>query len=99
MRTIFENFCRLNALSVEPAILFTMGAIYVILLFASMGGIFRKNEWVKRPMLWTVVVIIFPFVGIAVYCLASLFYADYSLMKQFGFGMKNKSVRAGLKNA
>lgn len=99
MRTIFENFCRLNALNVEPAILFAMGAIYVILLLATIGGIFRKNEWVKHPLLWTIAVLICPFVGIAVYCLASLLCADYSGMKQFGFGMKNKSGRGGLKNA
>lgn len=99
MRTIFDNFCRLNALNVEPAILFAMGAIYAILLLAAIGGISRKNEWIKHSLLWTIAVIVFPFVGIAVYCLASLLYADYSGMKQFGFGMKNKLVRGGLKNA
>lgn len=99
MRTIFENFCRLNALNVEPAILFAMGAIYVILLITTIGGIYTKNKWTKHRLLWMVIVIVFPFAGIAVYCLFSLLYADYSAMKQFGFGMKNKSGRGGLKNA
>lgn len=99
MRTIFENFYRLNALNVEPAILFAMGAIYLILLLATIGGICRKNRWTKHRLLWMVTVIVFPFAGIAVYCLVSLFYADYSVMKQFGFGIKNKSGRGGLKNA
>ena len=85
MRTIFDNFLRLQALNVEPVVVWVLAGIYAILVMTSLFSILTRSRGWLFKLGWSLAVLALPFVGMAFYALACMWMADRSLLNQLGF--------------
>ncbi|WP_397381976.1 hypothetical protein [Prosthecobacter sp.] len=89
MRYALIHFLMFSPETVTQEIYWALAGIYAVLLFVSATSIFslHSNFWVK--LAWFVLIVALPVIGMTLYCIRCMIYADYSLAKQFGFGFKN----------
>lgn len=91
MRTIFDNFLHLRALNVEPVVVWVLAGIYAIVLMTSLLSVLMgSNGWFFK-LVWSLLILALPFVGMAAYAFACLLVADRSLLNQLGFLTKRSS--------
>lgn len=101
MVQVLINFLSLNALNTPPEVYAALGVIWLILLVAGMASVFSRacSGWLK--LLWLLLIVGAPVVGLLVYCVFCLVTADYSFLKLFGLQrqkatfLRNPKLRKG----
>lgn len=93
MRTIFDNFLHLQALNVEPVVIWVLAGIYAILLMTSLLSVLMGSRGRLFKLGWSLVILALPFVGMAAYAFACLWMADRSLLSQLGFSTNRSANR------
>lgn len=101
MQTIITNFLNVSAMNVEPAVIWALLFVYVILVVTTIANIGHSKLTMLRKLIWCVLVVACPFLGVIFYCIACLIRADYSVLAQMGFSLKKSpnKVHAGTKIA
>ena len=86
MRYAITNFFSLSPENVSEDVFWALGAIYGLLVIVSLMSVVSKSASVGSALLWFILVLFVPVVGIAAHCVRCLFSADYGFLKQFGIG-------------
>lgn len=85
MSAVLIRLLTLKAENVIPELVWVLVAIYVCALLVSITSVVVTYKSAKARLLWTLFLVVCPFLGIVVHCLHSLTLADVSSLKQFGF--------------
>lgn len=75
--------------NVSAEVYWALGVIYLFLIIASILSIKKNVPNLATKLAWTLLVIVVPVIGIAVYCIRCLALADFSFLKQFSPGAKS----------
>ena len=90
MRDTITNFLKME---VQTSIGLVYGAllvVWLIILIAGICSIVTRPMGIAGKLVWILLVVGLPLVGMVFYCLYSLFKADYSFLQQLGFFPGNK---------
>ena len=88
MTQVLINLLKLKALSTSAEVYLGLFAVWVLMLLAGLGSVFSRRRSGFFTVFWTIVLVCLPVVGMFLYCVASLFLADYSSLKVLGLGRK-----------
>lgn len=86
MRLVIHRFLSLHAENVAPEIYWALGCVYLILIAVSLESLRRSQ--VRFKLAWAMLLLFIPLLGMYLYALRSLFSADFSFLKRFGFGLR-----------
>lgn len=101
MQTIITNFLNASALNVEPAVIWALIFAYAMLVVCTVASVWFSKIGSAAKLVWLVLVVACPFLGVILYCIACLMRADYSTFVQMGFTKKKlpSKAHAGMKKA
>ena len=99
MRVIFSRFLNLSAQNVTEEIFWVLGLIYFVALVVVLFGIWGLSIRTSAKVAWTLLTIVLPVVGPALFCVRCLFKADYSFLQQFGMKSSSKKTKSQLPSA
>ena len=77
MRTVFINFIGLHAENVSTEIWIGLAAIYIVMVGVTLSSVWSGAWSGWAGLLWTIIVVALPIVGIFMYSLASLSRCDF----------------------
>jgi membrane protein DedA with SNARE-associated domain len=81
MITVLIRLLTLNAQNVIPEVLWALLVIYLGALLVTISSVWVTNSSAASRLIWLVVVIAIPFLGIISHCLRCLMLADISMLK------------------
>jgi len=81
MSEVIIRFLTLEAITVHPMVYAGLGAVWLIVLVATFLSIFSQPISGGWKVLWLVVVLILPILGVACYALRCLVRGDWSFLK------------------
>ncbi len=85
MSTVLIRLLTLKAENVIPELVWVLVAVYVCALLVTITSVMVTYRSTKVRLLWTLFLVLCPFVGVVAHSLHSLTLADVSSLKQFGF--------------
>jgi hypothetical protein len=91
MLQVLVNFLTFNALNTPPEVYFGLAAAWALLLVAGCSSIFSQRHWWLFKVLWLLMVIGVPILGLLLYCAYCLFSADYGTLKMMGLHKQTAS--------
>ncbi len=93
MRIILDNFFQLSAQNAEGVVVWALLAIYAGLLLTSLLDIMTRKREFRFKLAWNLLVVLLPFIGMALYSILSLCTAEYPLLNQLGFNSKSNQQK------
>jgi len=78
------NFCTFNALNTPREVYFGLAMAWLLLLGAGIASVISRKGQLWLKLVWMLVLVGLPVVGLFVYCLVCVLTADYSFLKLFG---------------
>jgi len=60
-------------------------AIYVLAVLVTLTSVWVTFKKLEGRLLWSLIVLLVPFLGVIAHCLYCLTHADVDVLKQFGF--------------
>jgi len=89
MLQVIINLLTLRALSTSAEAYVGVLAVWLLMLGAGFSSVFSRNWPVWLKLLWVLLLVGVPIVGMFFYCLLSLILADYSFLKLLGLNRKS----------
>lgn len=89
MSAVLIRLLTLKAENVIPELVWVLGVIYVCALIVTITSVMVTYRSGKARLMWTLFLVLVPFVGVVAHCLHCLTLADVSSLKQFGFFSRN----------
>ena len=88
-RAVIENviFMRPQNLIIEVYV--AMGLAYFVMLILCMFDILATKETLASRLIWSLLVVIIPVLGMYVFTVDSIFRADFAILERLGFGASN----------
>lgn len=83
LQAIF-NFCTFDALNTPREVYFGLALAWLLLLGAGIASVISRKGHLWLKLVWMLVVVGLPVVGLFLYCLVCVLTADYSFLKLFG---------------
>lgn len=83
MLTTIIKFLSFAPDNVSKEVFWILGIIYLFLLIATALSIKKTTNNLSSKLAWTLLVIVLPVIGIAIYCIRCLASADFHFLKQF----------------
>ena len=99
MLEVILNLLKLRALSTSAEVYVGLFAVWLLMLAAGAGSVLSRPWSPVFKIMWLLVLLFLPVVGMGVYCLFSFLVADYSFLKVFGLGQKQPARGAPLRQA
>ncbi len=95
MRSIITNFIGLSAETVDSYVVWSLLSVYLILVLASLHSVLTSHWKALSKCIWIILIFSLPFAGMALYCVLCLWFADYSMLKQYGIvkSSRNKKTK------
>lgn len=91
MRSIVNNFLQLQAQNVELGVLIGLGAIYLLLVLTTFSSVVTRPRGVFFKLAWSLLIVLIPFAGMAMYAILCIWQADRSFLSQLGMkGQQHK---------
>ena len=84
MRDTITNFLTMDVQTSIGLVYVSLVVVWLIILIAGISSIVTRPMGTAGKLVWILLIVGLPLVGMAVYCLYSLFKADYSFLQQFG---------------
>ncbi|MBN8418619.1 MAG: PLDc_N domain-containing protein [Verrucomicrobia bacterium] len=91
MRYALTHFLTFSPETVTEEVYWALAGIYAVLVVVSASSIFSLKSNFGVKLAWFVLIVALPVIGMTIYCVRCLIFADYSLAKQFGFGFRRPS--------
>jgi phosphate/sulfate permease len=88
IRTIITNFIQLKAQTASNEVLIALGLVYAVLLVLTMVSIISRNSAPSVKVVWCALAVLFPAVGIAVYCVRCIATVDKEVLQRLKPGPK-----------
>ena len=85
MRDTITNFLKMDVQTSIGLVYAGLAVVWLIILIAGISSIVTRPMGVVGKVAWILLIVAVPLVGMAVYCLYSLFRADYTFLQQLGF--------------
>lgn len=85
MRTILNNLLQLQAQNVEDTVFLGLAMLYILVLLTTLSSILTRPRGVLFKLAWSLLSLLLPFFGMAVYALYCIWQADHSFLNQLGF--------------
>lgn len=92
MRIVITRFITFNAENVTQEVLWALAMVYFVLVTVTVFSILKDTGSAGMKMAWILLVLAAPVLGMAIYCVRSLFSADYQFLKQFGIALSSNNV-------
>ena len=89
MLQVIINLLTLNALNSALEVYAGLGAAWLLMLVAGCASVLSRPWHPAGKTAWCLVLIALPVAGLTLYCLVSLFLADYAFLKVLGLGRKH----------
>ena len=89
MSQVIINLLTLKALSTCAEVYVGLAFVWLLMLGAGLGSVISRHWPLWLTLLWSLVLICLPVVGLLLYCGLSLLIADYSAFKMLGLGRKH----------
>ncbi len=89
MLQVIINLVTLNALNSALEVYAGLGVVWLLMLVAGCASVLSRPWHPVGKMAWCLVLIALPVAGMTLYCLVSLFLADYAFLKVLGLGRKH----------
>jgi hypothetical protein len=84
MRVVINRFLTFSAQNVTDEVVWALVVIYFILVAVTLASIWGLHVGLVAKLAWSLLAIVLPVAGIALYCFRCLLRADFSFLGQFG---------------
>jgi hypothetical protein len=78
------NFLTFNALNTPPEIYYGLAFVWLLLLGAGIASVLSRQGRIWLKLLWLLVLIGLPVVGLLIYSIVCVITADYGFLRLFG---------------
>ncbi|MEQ1748892.1 MAG: hypothetical protein ABL974_05690 [Prosthecobacter sp.] len=93
MRETIQNLILLHPQNFILEVYVAMGLAYLVLAILCVADIQTSKESVASRLTWSIAVVAIPLLGMYAYATVSMFNADLTLVKRFGFGVPKANKR------
>lgn len=90
MRYAITKFITFSPQNVSEDVFWALGAIYAGLVFITILSVFSLRDTIVSKLVWTLLVICVPVLGVVCHCFRCLLNADYQFLKQFGLNSSKR---------
>jgi hypothetical protein len=94
MKDAILRFATLNAENVIPYVYIGMAVVWIIMVATAFFSLRAQPIGAGAKMVWALLIVLLPIVGMTLYCLRCLLRADYPLLEQLGFFGKSRVAAA-----
>lgn len=91
MREVIQNFIFIQPQNFIIEVYIAMGLAYFVLLALCVIDIQTSKTTLSSKLIWTIFAVLIPVFGLYAYTFDSIFRADLSLLKRFGFGVSKEN--------
>ncbi len=84
MLQVLINFVTFHALNTPPEVYVGLAIAWLLLLIAGFASVINRSSSMVAKVLWLLVIVGLPIIGLLVYCFWCVVSADFAFLKMFG---------------